>query len=168
MPSPSPQSALSPSTVIYKEKLWPNFWSWVIVVGLSAASIFIFLPISEFAGYLAFFVVLAIMVVALVTSTPTIAVTADSLQVGRAHIERRFVGQVATYTGEAATEQRGVRLNGLAFLCFRGWINPVVKIEITDPDDKTPYWLTSSRNPEHLAAALRQSADPGATGQGRS
>lgn len=158
MSTPSPQSALSPGTTIYKEKLWPGFWSWVIVVGLSAASIFIFLPISVFAGFLAFFVVLAILVVALIASTPAIVVTADTLQVGRAHIERRFVGQVATYTGEAATEQRGIRLNGLAFLCFRGWIQPVVKIEITDPDDRTPYWLTSSRNPEYLAAALRKTA----------
>lgn len=161
MSSPSPQSALSPTAAIYTEKLWPNFWSWVIVVGLSGASILIFLPISLLAGYLAFFVVLAILVIAMVTSTPTIAVTAETLQVGRAHIERKFVGQVATYTGEAATEQRGIRLNGLAFLCIRGWINPVVKIEITDPDDKTPYWLASSRNPEHLAAALRASTNPG-------
>lgn len=158
MSSPSPQSALSPTAVIYTEKLWPNFWSWVITLFLAGASILIFLPISVFTGVVAFFVVLIILVIGLITSTPTIAVTAETLQVGRAHIERKFVGRVIVYRGDAATEQRGIKLNGLAFLCIRGWIKPVVKIEITDPDDKTPYWLTSSRTPENFAAALHGSA----------
>jgi hypothetical protein len=46
----------------------------------------------------------------------------------------------------------------LAFLCIRGWIDPVVRIEITDPADRTPYWLTSTRRPEELLAALSKQA----------
>jgi Protein of unknown function (DUF3093) len=34
-------------------------------------------------------------------------------------------------------------------------VDPVVRIEITDPSDRTPYWLTSTRNPDRLLAALR-------------
>lgn len=154
MSSPTPSSATSPTTAIYTEKLWPNFWGWVIVLGLSAAGILIFIPISPLAGYIAFFVLLILQAAILIGSTPTIRVTADSLQVGRAHIDREFVGDVSIYNGEEATAQRGIRLNGLAYLCIRGWIKPVVKIEITDPADRTPYWLASSRNPEYLAAAL--------------
>jgi hypothetical protein len=30
----------------------------------------------------------------------------------------------------------------------------VVRIEITDPSDSTPYWLTSTRRPDELVAAL--------------
>ena len=30
----------------------------------------------------------------------------------------------------------------------------MVKIDITDPSDPTPYWLTSTRRPEELVAAL--------------
>ncbi len=154
MPSQSPQNATSPSTANYTEKLWPNFWGWAIVVGLSAATILIFIPISPTAGYVAFFVMLIGLSTLLITTTPTISVTADTLRVGRAQIERQYVGEVSIYSGEAAFEQRGRKLNGLAYLCIRGWIKPVVKIEITDPADRTPYWLTSSRNPEYLAAAL--------------
>lgn len=149
---------MSPAAAVYTEKLWPNFWGWVIVVGLSAAGILIFIPISPLAGYIAFFALLIIQTAILVVSTPTIAVTSDSLQVGRAHIERAYVGEVSIYHGEEATAQRGVRLNGLAYLCIRGWIKPVVKIEITDPADRTPYWLASTRNPEYLAAALNGTA----------
>lgn len=125
------------------------------MLGLSAASILIFVPISLTTGFIAFGVVLVGLTAALVASTPTIAVTSESLQVGRAHIERQYVGEVSIFSGDAATEQRGIKLNGLAYMCIRGWIKPVVKIEITDPADRTPYWLTSSRHPEYLQAALR-------------
>lgn len=154
MSSQTPHDPTSPATANYTEKLWPNFWGWVIVLGLSAASVLIFIPISPLAGYIAFFVMLVGLTTLLVATTPTISVTADTVQVGRAQIERKFVGAVSIYSGEAAFEQRGRKLNGLAYLCIRGWIKPVVKIEITDPADRTPYWLTSSRNPEYLAAAL--------------
>lgn len=127
----------------------------MIVLGLSCAGILIFIPISPTAGFVAFAVLLALQTLVLVTTTPTIAVTPETLQVGRAQIERQFVGEVSVYFGDDATDQRGIKLNGLAYLCIRGWIKPVVKIEITDPNDRTPYWLASSRNPEHLAAALR-------------
>lgn len=160
MSSPSPQSATSPSTAQYTEKLWPGFWVWIIVVGLSAAGILIFIPISSAAGYVAFFVLLLGQAALLIGSTPTIEVTAETLRVGRAQIDRKFVGEVTYYHGDDATEQRGTKLNGLAYLCIRGWIKPVVKMEITDPTDRTPYWLTSSRNPEHLTAALRGGARP--------
>ncbi|MEO6530814.1 MAG: DUF3093 domain-containing protein [Specibacter sp.] len=154
MSSESPQGATPPATANYTEKMWPTLWIWVIVVGLSAAGILIFMPISPLAGYVAFAVLLVLQVVMLLTSTPTISVTPETVQVGRAQIERKYVGDVSYYYGDDATAQRGTKLNGLAYLCIRGWISPVVKIEITDPDDKTPYWLASSRNPEHFAAAL--------------
>lgn len=154
MSSPSPQSVSQPATPIYTEKLWPNFWGWVIVLGLAGASILIFIPISPLAGGIAFATILVGLSALLISSTPKISVTAQTLQVGRAHIERRYVGKVTAYHGEEATAQRGPKLNGLAYLCIRGWIKPVVRIEITDPADNTPYWLTSSRTPEYLVAAL--------------
>lgn len=158
MSSKSAISATPESAVIYTEKLWPTPWIWVIAVGLSVAGILMFIPISTFAGYAAAVIMFIVQAVILVTSTPRIEVTADSLQVGRAHISREFVGEVTAFRGNAATAERGTRLNGLAYLCIRGWINPVVKIEITDASDRTPYWLCSSRRPEKLAAALNRAA----------
>ncbi|MCQ9164084.1 MULTISPECIES: DUF3093 domain-containing protein [unclassified Arthrobacter] len=149
-------SAAPLSTATYTEKLWPGLGVWVVVLGLSAAGILILIPISPLAGYLAFVGLLVLQTLVLVFSTPKIEVTAGTLQVGRAVIEREYIGDVTYYLADDATAQRGTRLNGLAYLCIRGWIKPVVKVEITDPHDKTPYWLTSTRNPERLAAALGQ------------
>ena len=39
-------------------------------------------------------------------------------------------------------------------MCIRGWIDPVVRSEITDPSDRTPYWLTSTRHPERIVEVL--------------
>jgi hypothetical protein len=151
-PVPNAPSAGAPA--IFRERLWPTVWVWVIVAGLSGAGILMFAPISMSAGYVAGAVLFAIMATLLVLSTPTITVTADSLTVGRATIQRRFIGEVQAFRTKEATAERGTRLNGLAFLCIRGWIDPVVRIEITDPSDRTPYWLTSSRRPEELTKAL--------------
>ena len=154
VPVPDAPSAGTPA--VFQERLWPNLWMWIIAAGISSAGILVFAPISLPAGYTAAGVLFTIMAVLLVLSTPTIVVTRDALTVGRATIERRFVGEVEAFRGKDAIAQRGTRLNGLAYLCIRGWIDPVVRIGITDPSDRTPYWLASSRRPEELAAALSQ------------
>jgi hypothetical protein len=33
-------------------------------------------------------------------------------------------------------------------------VGPLLRIEVTDPDDPTPYWVISVREPEKLAAVL--------------
>ena len=154
---PVPNTPSTGTPVIFRERLWPTVWVWVIAAGIAGAGILMFAPISMAAGYTAAGVMFAIMATLLVLSAPTITVTAHSLTVGRATIERRFIGEVQAFRTKDATAERGTRLNGLAYLCIRGWIDPVVRIEITDPSDRTPYWLTSSRRPEELAKALSPS-----------
>jgi hypothetical protein len=56
-----------------------------------------------------------------------------------------------------ATRERGVSLDARAWLVIRPWIDPVVKITISDPQDPTPYWLVSSKNPEALVARWHDS-----------
>ena len=152
--APVPDAPSAGTPAVFRERLWPNIWIWIIAAGISGAGILVFAPISLATGYTAAGILFAIMAAMLVLSTPTIMVTRDALTVGRATIERRFVGEVEAFRAKDATAQRGTRLNGLAYLCIRGWIDPVVRIEITDPSDRPPYWLTSSKRPEELTAAL--------------
>lgn len=153
IPGGAPQNTPD-QTVLYDERLWPSPWIWLIAAGFSSAVIVMFAPISMGVGYGAAAVVAVIVFTLLVLSTPRITVTATTLTVGRASIERKYLGAAQWFTGDDATHQRGPGLNGLAYLCIRGWISPVVRIEVTDPEDRTPYWLTSSRTPERLVAAL--------------
>lgn len=152
-PGEAPQNSPD-QAVLYEERLWPSPWIWLIAAGFSSATIVMFAPISMEVGYGAAIVVAIIVFTLLILSTPRITVTATTLTVGRASIERKYLGSVEWFAGEDATHQRGPGLHGLAYLCIRGWISPVVKIEVTDPEDRTPYWLASSRTPERLVAAL--------------
>ena len=152
MSSPSAQTPAS--TVLYTERLLPSFWIWVMVLGVSSLGVLAFLPINPETAIIIGAVLAILLIVMLLLNTPTIRVTADTLQVGKAEIERRFIGSVEGFRGDDATYQRGRGLNATSYMCFRGWISPVVKIEITDPADRTPYWLTSSRHPEELVRAL--------------
>jgi hypothetical protein len=147
--SPSPADP-----VLYTERLWPAWWVWLVALGVSGAGILVFAPISLAAGFTAAAVLFAVIVAALVATTPVVAVTREAFRAGRATLPRRFAGRAEAFEGEDATAQRGPELNGLAYLCIRGWISPVVRVELTDPDDSTPYWLVSTRHPAKLVAAL--------------
>ena len=118
------------------------------------ATLLVFLPISTVAGYIcaaAFYI--AIVIVLLVTA-PAIEVTDDELRVGKAHIARGHLGASTAHTGADAFAERGPRLDARAYLVLRGWLPDVVRIELTDPEDPTPYWLVSTRRATDLAAAL--------------
>ncbi len=149
--NPSPTH---PSPVHFREKLWPAWWIWVVTLGLGGTAAVAFMPVGISWGVVAGIVALGLISFALVISTPVIEVTDQTVRVGRATIERGFVGKVTGYRGSAAYHERGPGLNGIAFMCIRGWIDPVVRIEITDERDATPYWLASTRRPEELTAVL--------------
>lgn len=148
--STQPAGAPGPA---YREYLWPAWWIWILVVGTGGAGYVIFSPINVGAGLIAGSIVTVALTVVTINHTLTggrIEVTDEWVRVGRARIERRHVGAAAAFRGDDAHAARGPKLNGTAFMCFRGWIDPVVTLEITDPADSTPYWITSTRHPEQL------------------
>lgn len=157
IPGLTPQhtkSAGQAGEVLYEERLYPNAWIWIITIGLSLVPAVIFAPIDMLIGVLASVMTLIVLIFALHTSTPTIRVTSTELRVGRATIERHYLGRAQGFVGEKATAQRGTRLHGLAYLCIRGWVDGVVRLEVLDEEDKTPYWLFSSRRPQVLSQTL--------------
>lgn len=138
----------------FRERLWPGWWVFLATALVIPASLLVLLPISSTAGIAVAIVLYGAIVIALLATTPVIEVTDGMLRVGRARIERSFVGAVTAHTGSDAVAERGTRLDARAWLVLRGWISGVVRIEITDEADPTPYWLVSTRRPEELAAAL--------------
>lgn len=138
----------------YRERLWPAWWVFLATALVIPASLLVFLPISQVAGVVVAIVLYGAIVVTLLATTPVIEVDDGMLRVGRAQIERSFVGAVTAHHGMDAVAERGTRLDARAWLMLRGWAPDVVRIEITDDADPTPYWLVSTRRPEELVAAL--------------
>jgi hypothetical protein len=138
----------------YRERLWPAWWVFLATALVIPASLLVFLPISFIAGVVSAAVLYGAIVIVLLATTPVIEVDDRMLRVGRARIERSFLGAVTAHRGPDATAERGTRLDARAYLVLRGWISGVARIELVDPSDPTPYWLVSTRRPEELVAAL--------------
>ena len=90
----------------------------------------------------------------LLSTAVLVTVDADELRVGRAVVERAYIGRCQALDAEATEVRGGVRADGRAHLVLKPYIATAVEIEIVDPDDPVPYWLVSTRKPARLAAAL--------------
>jgi hypothetical protein len=77
------------------------------------------------------------------------------LRAGAARLPLRYVGHVDVVPRAGKQAALGPELDPTAFLMHRAWIGPVVRIEVTDPDSDTPYWIVSTRDPDALVKALR-------------
>ena len=142
------------SLIIYQETLRPTWSMWLLVVIAAALGWLTLAPLSAGWGIASGVLVAAVAFFGLLASQSDITVTTTHVQVGRATIERQHVGEVTGFRGDDAFQQRGQKLHGLAFLHLRSWIKPVVRIQIEDRQDRTPYWLTSSARPEELVEVL--------------
>jgi hypothetical protein len=79
----------------------------------------------------------------------------EVLRAGRAHIEKRFLGDVVILNQSDFIKARTREADPAAFLALIFWVSQGVKIEITDERDSTPYWLISTKRGEKLAKALK-------------
>jgi hypothetical protein len=143
-------------TRLYRERIWPSPWVFVATALVIPASLLVFLPINLFAGVIVAILLYAAIVLVLVVTYPVIEVSPGGLVAGRARVPVQLIGRVTPFRGEEATLQRGRLLDARAWLLIRGWVSPIVKIEVTDEGDPTPYWIVSTRTPDALAAAIER------------
>ena len=139
---------------IFRERLWPAPWLFLGTALVIPASLLVFLPINQAVGIVVAIVLYAGCVAMLLRASPVIEVSDTELIAGRARLPISAVGALDEFLGEDARLERGQRLDARAWLLIRGWVDPVVRIEVNDADDPTPYWLLSTRRPAELIAAL--------------
>ncbi|WIB27785.1 DUF3093 domain-containing protein [Curtobacterium sp. MCSS17_015] len=147
---------------VYRERLWAPPALYLATALVIPASLLVFLPISVTAGVVVAIAMELAVLVLLWVLAPVVEVTETEFRAGRAHLPRTAVGEVAGFTGAAATKQRGPELDARAWTLFRGYVSGVVKVEVRDDADPTPYWLVSVRHPDAVTRALvGTSAVPG-------
>ena len=139
----------------YRERLWPSVWLYLATALIIPASLLVFLPINLAVGIIAAIVLYLVVVGFLLAQSPVIAVTGMELIAGRARLPLSVISGADAFHGDEAQLERGQRLDARAWLLLRGWVGPVLRIQLNDPADPTPYWLVSTRRPEELAAALK-------------
>lgn len=139
----------------YEERLTaPRSW-WMITVltGVSLALVLLPFGTLPMLGGLIGGAALAAVAVSAYGSV-RIRVVADSLVAGDARIPVAALGDAEALYGDEAVAWRSHKADPRAYLLLRSYIPTALRVEVTDPDDPTPYLYLSTRDPEGLAAAL--------------
>ena len=140
----------------YREKLWPTPWWFLATALVIPASLLVFLPINPNVGVVVAIALYAACVAALIAGSPVVEVTETEFRAGRARLPLEIAGSATAHRGSDAQLERGQRLDARAWLLIRGWISPVVKIEVLDKTDPAPYWLVSTRRPDAVIEAIKR------------
>jgi hypothetical protein len=152
---PNPPPATS-GTARFDERLSVPAWWYLPAIGVAVllgAEVHMGYPgVRSWIGYA---ITVPLAVLALITLSRTrVQVVDDELRVGDARLALRHIGRIDVVAKADKQMALGPQLDPAAFLMHRSWVGPVVRIEVTDPDDPTPYWAISVRKPARLIAAL--------------
>ncbi|MEV6177620.1 DUF3093 domain-containing protein [Streptomyces sp. NPDC052016] len=151
------------SATPYEERLTaPRSWWFVsALVGVSFALILLpFGTLPTLGGLVGGTAVAA--VVASSYGSVRIRVVGGSLIAGEAKIPVTALGEAEVLDREEARAWRTYKADTRAFLLLRAYVPTALRVEVTDPDDPTPYLYLSTREPERLAQALREAREAAA------
>lgn len=141
----------------YRERLYLSWWGWplpLLAAALLAVEIHMGYPVIP--EWLPFVVLMPAMVAWLWSmGRAKLTVTDEELVVGKARLPLRFAGDVDVIPPEHKRKAMGPELDPAAYALHRGWVKPMVRVRLTDPEDPTPYWIFSTRRPEKVAELLR-------------
>jgi hypothetical protein len=87
--------------------------------------------------------------------SPRVEVADGWLRAGRARIPGDYLGDAEPLDPDATRNVAGPQADVRAYLLLRPYLKRAVRVTVRDERDPAPYWLVSSRHPEHLAAAIR-------------
>jgi hypothetical protein len=151
---------------LYRERLWVPWWGWLLMVALAGmVGIAYGAAISAGIGWLMFAAIAALASWGLVALATEIRVDTSGLRIGRVFLEHEYLGDARPLDREAAVLLRGRDADARAFVVLRAWVKTAVRIDVADERDPTPYWFVSTRDPDRLVAAVRDTAGWGPRGR---
>ncbi|WP_253862822.1 DUF3093 domain-containing protein [Prauserella halophila] len=149
----------------FSEWLYLAWWGWPLpLVGAALLAAEVHMGYPGVRAWLPYVILLPLAVLLLLgLGRLKVRVTGGDgpeLWVGDAHLPLRHVGAVEVIGKDIRRKALGPELDPAAFVVNRSWIPTLVRVEVTDPDDPTPYWVFSTRHPERIAALLRDIRPP--------
>lgn len=147
---------MAPPQVHHRERLRLPWWLWLLLlstVAILAAEIHMGAP--GIRAWVPYVVLLPLTAWGLWwLGRIQVTVAGDELHVDDAHLPVRFVADATPLDSEQRRDLLGRDAQPLAFVIQRPWVTGAVKVTLADPDDPTPYWVVSSRQPAALAEAI--------------
>ena len=144
-----------PDVKLYSERVLPNFGTFAAVFVLFPSIVIISEPFDLGVGLAIGSVAVSTIWALLYFRAPRIVLTQNYLSVARVRISRKLLGDPVEIGKDNIFAERGPKLDPAAHKVFQGSVKTAVKIPIEDPEDPTPYWLVSSRNPNKIVQLLR-------------
>ena len=153
---PSPTPPATSGTPRFDERLSVPLWWYLPALGLAVLlGAEVHLGYEGLRSWVGYAITVPVCLLGLVwLSRVRVRVTDRELRAGDAALALEHVGRVDVVPKEGKQAALGPELDPAAHMVHRAWVGPVVRIEVTDPDDPTPYWIVSVRNPDALVAAL--------------
>ena len=142
--------------IVFRERVLPS-WPNLALPALLLPSVYaVMLPIDRFLALpIAALCTLAFVGI-IFSSAPMLELTEESFTARGATIDLKLLGKAEVIEREDIFAELGTNLDARAWLSIQASIKGMVKVEVLDPQDPTPYWLISTRKPEHLAKLLNR------------
>ena len=147
-------SKLAATQVIYRERVTPKWTSFLPLTLILPTFWLTFAPINAFAGFFSGVLVSLATLVLMAVNSPVIEVSEQQLRVGKAKIPMKFVGKATLAPSGSRFSERVPNLDPRAYLALQNSQKGLIKLEISDKSDPTPYWVFSSKDPQSVIAAL--------------
>ncbi|WP_344532307.1 DUF3093 domain-containing protein [Streptomyces albiaxialis] len=140
----------------YDERLTaPRTW-WLIAAGVGFGTALMLFPLGPLPA-LGGLVVGGALAAACVSAygSARVRVVAGSLIAGDARIPVSALGEAEALDAAEARAWRTHKADIRAHMLLRSYVRTAVRVEVTDPEDPTPYVYVSTRDPEALVKALQ-------------
>jgi hypothetical protein len=155
-------SIQSSSPIQYRERVLPraaSLWSVLLILPATYLTLLPFSDrIGDFGGIGLGVLFTAVVLVSIWFASPVIEVDADGFAVGDAVLPLSVIAGYEIVDEAKAFAERGSNLDPRAYVRFQLSVNTLIKLQIDDPADKTPYWLIATRNPQAIVEAIQSYA----------
>jgi len=143
--------------VIFREVQRPPIWVLAFIYFL-----FLSIVLSVWAALdtRATLVTLVLSTIALIwisiSMTSEITFDGEVFKIDKANIEVKYLGKVTVLDKTSMRLLRTRDADPAAYLAIKFWEPRGLRIDLSDPRDKTPYWLITSKRGEEIAALLNR------------
>jgi hypothetical protein len=139
----------------FREVILPPFWLIAFMYFMLFSLVLaIWAAFDNAAAINACAIAIVLGLVAIYMSTSEIIIDENELRIKRAHIERKFLGEVTILKHSEFSIARTRGADPAAYFALIFWISQGVRIEVIDERDPTPYWLISTKKAQALKEAL--------------
>jgi hypothetical protein len=155
---------MQPAVPGFDERLTaPRSW-WLVALLAGVALGAVLMPLGTLAalGGLAAGTALSAVAVS-AYGAARVRVVAGYLVAGDARVPLTALGEARALDAREAAAWRTHRADPRAHMLLRSYVPTAVRVDVSDPDDPTPYLYLSTRHPERLVAVLEAAREAGAS-----